>query len=164
MAGWLTKQGIGVYRLPSEAEWEYACRAGEISSRYWGNESEEACFFENIFDLESAEGFEDALKGISHNCYDGYATTSPVGEFDPNAFGLHDMIGNVSEWCEDMDSGDNYSRHTLNNPVVLDGGEDRVLRGGNWASQPVSARSADRQHMKQEESANSAGFRLVKIY
>ncbi len=110
MADWLTIQGSGIYRLPSEAEWEYACRAGKTSIRYWGNQSEEACQFANIFDTIAAKKFKDILGGMPHNCNDGYETTSQVGIFKPNAFGLYDMIGNVTEWCEDKDSGDNYTK------------------------------------------------------
>ena len=163
MADWLTNQGSGIYRLPSEAEWEYACRAGETSVRYWGDQSDAACNFANIFDLIGAKKFKGVLDGTPHNCEDGYETTSQVGVFRPNAFGLYDMTGNVAEWCEDTDTGDNYTKHQLNNPVVLEGGDSRVIRGGGWASMPVLARSADRQYLKQTWSNNVTGFRLVKI-
>jgi formylglycine-generating enzyme len=104
MAGWLTKQQNESYRLPSEAEWEYACRAGKETIRFWGNQSEIACSYANIFDLDSSNKLNIFRNVPIHNCSDGFVSTSPVGAFKPNSFGLYDMIGNVAEWWKRMGS------------------------------------------------------------
>jgi formylglycine-generating enzyme required for sulfatase activity len=113
------------YRLPTEAEWEYACRAGTDSKYYFGNDprtlSKYAWFKEN-----------------------SNKTTHPVAQKEPNPWGLYDMCGNVAEWCHDFYSGDYYQRSGGNDPSGPSQGKDRVLRGGGWNSGAESCRSSAR--------------------
>jgi len=91
---WLSKQTGHEYRLPTEAEWEYAARAGTETAQYWGNNPDDACRYANVYDNTSKK---NGLAWPNHNCTDGYAKTAPIGSFEPNGFGLFDMLGNVSE-------------------------------------------------------------------
>ncbi len=112
------KEGV-TYRLPTEAEWEYACRAGTKKRYYWGND----------FNGDYA-WWHDNSGGQTHD----------VGTRKPNAWGLHDMIGNVWEWCNDWCEGDYYQYCVDNNivddPQGPDTGSYRVLRGGSWNNNP----------------------------
>ncbi|RKZ92232.1 MAG: hypothetical protein DRR19_04810, partial [Candidatus Parabeggiatoa sp. nov. 1] len=102
-AAWLSEQTGHQYRLPTEAEWEYAARAGTETARYWGNNPDDACAYANVHDNTSKE--VNGYSWTHHDCTDGYAKTAPVGHFQPNAFGLFDVLGNVWEWtCSEYES------------------------------------------------------------
>ena len=160
---WLTGQNGGQYnfRLPTEGEWEYACRAGSDSSRYWGEDSSRACIYENVADYTAEKQL-----GIKspHECDDGYAATAPVGTFQPNAFGLYDMLGNVLEWCSDVYGVDSYVRHDRNNPQNTDEsmGQSRVIRGACWHGSASSTRCAIRRSGLPDGMDNDLGFRIVR--
>ncbi|KPA17783.1 Sulphatase-modifying factor domain protein, partial [Candidatus Magnetomorum sp. HK-1] len=127
---WLTTKSKGNFRLPSEAEWEFACRAGTTQARYWGNSPDQACDYANVADQTAKTVFKD---WTIHQCTDIYVYTAPIGTFSPNAFGLHDMLGNAWEWCIDKYAKDAYSKHKRNNPIYDETGASlRVLRGGSW--------------------------------
>lgn len=162
-AQWLSEQNGGQYRfrLPTEAEWEYAARAGTKAIRYWGDAAHQACEYENIADLTAKRLWHWA---DVHNCEDSYAAAAPVGSFRPNNFGLYDMLGNVWEWCEDYYSVDFYANYDRQDPVNGNShhGPDRVIRGGFWHGGPDSTRSASRSSGLPTASNNDVGFRLVR--
>jgi formylglycine-generating enzyme required for sulfatase activity len=127
-------------RLPTEAEWEYACRAGSTTMNYWGDDRNEkyAWFRENS---------EEKVH--------------PVAQKKPNKFGLHDMIGNVWEWCGDWYDSAYYSKNVLHNPLGPDSGMHRIFRGGSWLSDAPVLRSSSRDAGVPESRGNLFGFRCV---
>ncbi|HEX8843178.1 MAG TPA: bifunctional serine/threonine-protein kinase/formylglycine-generating enzyme family protein [Pyrinomonadaceae bacterium] len=139
------------YRLPTEAEWEYAARAGTTTAFSFGNSlsSDQA-----NFDGNSPYG--DAPKGV----YRRY--TTPVGSFAPNGFGLYDMHGNVWEWCEDT-YHNNYTGAPRDGSAWIGGPALRVVRGGSWISNGDSLRSAIREREAQKNESPSVGFRVVAV-
>ena len=99
----------------------------------------------------------------THGCDDGYAVSAPVGSFQPNPFGLYDMIGNVREWCRDVYSEHAYQMLPRENPVHAGGGAGRVNRGGGWSSGPRDARSSQRKANLPDEGQCDLGFRIVRL-
>ncbi|MCZ8117638.1 MAG: SUMF1/EgtB/PvdO family nonheme iron enzyme [Microcystis sp. LE18-22.4A] len=131
----LSKLTGGEYRLPSEAEWEYACRAGTPTPYYFGE-----TITRELANYNASETYAEQAKGE-------YRTT-PVGQFPPNAFGLYDMHGNVWEWCADT-WHDNYNDNCS------------PLRGGSWYTDPNYCRSAYRFDIVRRGLHNNLGFRVV---
>ncbi len=154
---WLNAETGQQFRLPTEAEWEYAARAGNANSRYWGDAAELACQYANVADKLAAEkyqGFEP------HDCEDGYAQTAPVGSYRPNGYGLYDMLGNVAEWtCSYY--GNSY-KGSEKRCSRRDSSALRVNRGGSWTTKPDWSRSATRVRLWPRGRADSLGFRLVR--
>jgi formylglycine-generating enzyme required for sulfatase activity len=157
---WLSRKEGVEYRLPTEAEWEYACRAGTSTAYYHGNEAEGLAAVGNVADGTARERFPN-WKTISGR--DGYVFTAPVGRFRPNGFGLYDMHGNVWEWCADWYDDDYYRTSPQDDPKGPDSGVLRVLRGGSWGTSARAARSAYRgTYTPVDRVTGSVGFRLAR--
>ncbi len=133
-ARWLAKKTGKPYRLPTEAEWEYAARAGAGRDRFFGIPLKSVCEHANLYDLAGKAAHEYEWEHVP--CRDGYTETAPVGKFKPNAFGLHDMLGNVWEWTEDCMSA--KWRGVRNDTGALIEGDCsmRAFRGGSWLNHP----------------------------
>ena len=157
-AKWLSVQSGKTFRLPTEAEWEYACRSGTTTVRYWGGASNQACRYANVADKTA----QSEWSGLTvHDCSDGFKVASPVGGFQANSFGLYDMHGNVREWCADRYGNNYYSNSSLQNPSGPDSGSNRVYRGGGWYDSPGWIRSASRGRFGPGKRELDLGFRLV---
>lgn len=163
-AKWLSRKTGKQYRLPNEVEWEYAARAGTTTARYWGDSPDLACRYANVGDQTTASqifGWVDEV----HNCSDGYAYTSPVASFEPNAFGLFDMQGNLWQLLADSYSN-NYYGAPVDGSDWQEGGPKHVVRGGSWFNFPHSTRSAYRNEddatLRYRRRYNMTGFRLAK--
>ncbi|MBM3569204.1 MAG: formylglycine-generating enzyme family protein, partial [Alphaproteobacteria bacterium] len=160
---WLSRKTGKSYRLASEAEWEYAARAGTTTARYWGNDVNQGCGFANVSDQTTRAQVRGITWGAS--CNDGHAYTAPVGSFRTNGFGLHDMIGKVWEFTEDC-WNENYNGAPADGSAWLSGNcNGRVLRGGSWYDLDQgsgSARAADRFPIGTSGRANYFGFRVAR--
>ena len=149
---WLGRVTGRRYRLPSEAEWEYAARAGMTTRWYWGSDWDDrggGCAYANGSDRSLTEVDPGAagIFGEPADCADGFAYTAPVGAFIPNAFGLHDMAGNVWEWVEDC-YFENYVGAPRDGAARIERGlcGSRVTRGGSWMHGVSFLRSAARDY------------------
>lgn len=158
---WLAKKTGKDYRMPSEAEWEYSARSGTTMSRYWGNEPNQACRYANVTDQSKTPAGN--FWPTRHECSDDHFFSAAVGNFEPNAFGLFDMIGNAYEWSEDC-FHDNYSGAPADGSVWnIENCGRRVLRGGSWGADPPSSRSAGRFVGGAAYRTNHTGFRPARI-
>ena len=138
------------YRLPSEAEWEYACRAGSATPFYFG-----PTLTTNLANYVGEHTYAAEPKGIYRH------STTPGGSFPPNAFGLYDMHGNLWEWCADSWHED-YTGAPLDGSAWVErGAHSRVVRGGSWHETPAHCRSAVRLKYDQAERDDFVGFRLA---
>jgi len=163
---WLAKKGDGKIhlrevRLPGEAEWEFACRAGSTSRFGFGDEDERLTEFANVADGTWAETFS---KSNAIQTKDGHAFSAPVGQFKPNAFGLYDMHGNVWEWCDDYYGKYSTLPKVRNSIQTVNQGQARpVMRGGAWYVGPGGCRCANRWLVGIGGRYGSGGFRVVCI-
>ncbi len=157
---WLSRKTGQDYRLPSEAEWEYAARAGTTTARYWGDAADLACGYANVHDRTSKS--ENGFTWTHHDCRDGYAKTAPVGSFEANDFGLHDVLGNVWEWVEDCYEK-TYDLAARDGSAWTTGEcSRRVLRGGSWSGSPRFVRAAIRNRNTAGSRNDSGGFRAAR--
>jgi formylglycine-generating enzyme required for sulfatase activity len=161
---WLSKKEGRKYRLPTEAEWEYACRARTSTAYWWGDyPNDESRGLENVADWSFRRYFPLLQYGWDFD--DGYSHTSPVGTFRPNPFGLYDVAGNAVEWVADY-YGDYYGNSRDINQVFVDPtgpgeGVDRVVRGGAWGVPFNQCRCAFRFRTLPNNRFSGTGFRVV---
>ncbi len=136
--------GAGKFQLPTEAQWEYACRAGSKTKYCFGDDESKLGEY----------AWYDANSGNK---------THPVGEKKPNAWGLYDMHGNVWEWCQDWWKDGYYKESRVDDPTGAATGSSRVLRGGSWGNPARGCRSADRDYGGPGICADILGFRVARV-
>ena len=182
---WLSEKEGATYRLPSEAEWEYACRAGQSTWYSWGEDPDQAYVHANVADgaLESAQpkttSYQRAVR-LGAGEGDGVVFTAKTASYRANPWGLYDMHGNVWEWCSDRWSADRYeyffrdvprqqrSEVVVEDPVFLDKtdqhkyGDWRVIRGGAWTCAPAAVRASIRTFAEAADATVYTGFRVVR--
>ncbi|RKZ93086.1 MAG: hypothetical protein DRR19_02225 [Candidatus Parabeggiatoa sp. nov. 1] len=144
-AAWLTQQTGHTYRLPTEAEWEYAARAGTTTKYWWGNQ------------------WVSGKASCDYQKYNKkYNKTTPVGSFDPNPFGLYDTVGNVWEWCADPWHKNYEGAPTDGSVWDKHGGNARLIRGGSFRYIPLNCRTANRSRVSSGKRGRDGGVRLAR--
>ncbi|MBI4963848.1 MAG: SUMF1/EgtB/PvdO family nonheme iron enzyme [Desulfomonile tiedjei] len=152
---WLTRKEKRTYRLPTEAEWEMACRGGSSWVRFpWGDR------LPGDRDMNFGDGNPKLPESLT-TVDDGYEYVAPVGSFPPNGYGLYDMEGNVMEWVNDRYERNYYENSPIEDPTGPGTGSGRVNKGGNWYASPADCRCAFRGFSGPEMSFWNLGFRVV---
>jgi len=156
---WLSRETGMRYCLPSEAQWEYACRAGTETVFSWGDDETAGAPWANVGD-QRIEDVHPDFEVFSFD--DGVVVLCPAGSYKPNGFGLYDMIGGVHEWCRDSYDSKFYDESPKRNPVNLSRSKLTVLRGGSWADGPWNSRSACRNGHPYDSPSSDVGFRVAR--
>lgn len=141
---WLSQKTRRAYRLLTEAEWEYAARAGTATARYWGDDLRLTCAHANGADRAAAGRVAGADRWLTFDCDDGHAHSAPVGSYRANAFGLHDMLGNVWEWTQDCANRDYEGAPPDARAWTTGDCSLRMVRGGSWEDAALGLRAAYR--------------------
>lgn len=158
---WLKRPTGRNYRLPSEAEWEYAARAGTTTAYSWGDDSREACSFDNVADLAFWR-WAKGPRGDIVSCNDSHAEAAPVGTLQPNAWGFHDMLGNAQEWTSDC-WNDSHAGRPANGEARTSGDCYRsALRGGSWLTTVGGFHAARRVDTRIGYTDSHVGFRVAR--
>jgi formylglycine-generating enzyme len=161
-AQWLSQKTGKRYRLLTEAEWEYAARAGTAGARFWGDDAMQACVYANGADLATKSRIADAGAGGGVHCDDRHAYTAPVGSYRPNAFGLYDMLGNAGEWTQDCWNGNYHGAPQDGSAWTAGDCVLRAVRGGAWDDVPQGLRAAYRVGSPTVIRLYSRGFRVAR--
>jgi formylglycine-generating enzyme required for sulfatase activity len=161
-AQWLSQRTGYAYRLPSEAEWEYAARAGTQTTRWWGDDPNAACPNANVADRTGARQLRwpENPQAI-HMCADNFVYTAPVGSFRANPFGLHDMLGNAFQWVEDCWNATLAGRSSDERPMLTGECREHGARGGAWNGPRIFVRSGFRGN-QEDIRDNAIGFRVAR--
>lgn len=147
-----------IYRLPTSAEWEYACRAGTTTFTYAGDDAFSLRKIANIADRSFKQ--KTPIANWTLNWDDGFPFAAPVGNFEPNAFGLHDMMGNLIEWCSDFYNETYYASSPTDDPQGPATGSQHVMRSGSYYWTPP--RSAEWGMNLPDWRGSLTGFRIVR--
>jgi len=156
---WLSKKTGKSYRLPSESEFEYARRAGSASAYHFGSDPEQLCKYGNVPDA-TLKALAPTLTTLA--CNDRYWGLAPIGQFEPNAFGIYDMTGNVWEWLADCYEASYANAPADGSPLLRDNCDARSIRGGSWGYDLSSLRSADRSDDPPDLLYDGIGFRVAR--
>ena len=159
-ADWLTEQTGEEYRLLSEAEWEYVARAGTRTARYWGETDREQCQYANGYDANgyAEHGFDREMVG----CRDRQPNSAPVGSYQPNGFGVFDILGNVREWVDDCANGGYEGAPTDGSSWYSGDCTRRITRGGSWLHGPSELRATYRRGSAADFRNFTLGFRVAR--
>jgi sulfatase modifying factor 1 len=147
------------YRLPTEAEWEYAARAGVYTRFVATDDAAEVCAYDNVLDQTGAAEIDSV--NYPFGCDDGFVEAAPVASRAPNPWGLYDMGGNAWEWCWDWYS-DHYEDYDPIDPVGAESGSKRVVRGSSWLVGPGGSRAAERGSDDPTKGSEVRGFRIAR--
>ena len=161
---WLSGTEGKTYRLPTEAEWEYACRAGATTLYHHGDDPEGLARVGNVLDATAKKKLTNYQSWRYIEADDGHVFTAPVGGFRPNGFGLCDMHGNVSEWCADWHDSDYYANSPPSDPPGPERAASRVTRGSaGWPYDASCCRSAIRGRCRPQDRGSPLGFRVAGV-